>query len=122
MSLADQMRAQDGWGGDLERGGHWRQDPEMLVASNRRELGNYPAAAAGRDEFRGASGNVASGGASRGESERLNSAATGGSDGSYHLFIFFVLSVAVNLWMVHLLRSLYLRYRNLLSSLRSQTA
>ncbi len=45
------------------------------------------------------------------------------SDGSnnYHLFVFFVLSVAVNLWMMHLLRSLYVRYRNLLASLRGHS-
>ncbi len=35
-------------------------------------------------------------------------------------YVFFILSIAINLWMVHLLRSLYLRYRSLLSSLRSQ--
>lgn len=42
------------------------------------------------------------------------------TDNNYFFYVFFILSVAVNLWMVHLLRSLYLRYRNLLSSLRSQ--
>lgn len=41
-------------------------------------------------------------------------------DNNYFFYVFFILSIAVNLWMVHLLRSLYLRYRSLLSSLRNQ--
>lgn len=41
-------------------------------------------------------------------------------DNNYFFYVFFILSIAINLWMVHLLRSLYLRYRSLLSSLRSQ--
>ncbi|MFO0943235.1 MAG: hypothetical protein U0930_21075 [Pirellulales bacterium] len=42
-------------------------------------------------------------------------------ENNYFFYVFFILSIAVNLWMVHLLRSLYMRYRNLLSSLRSQS-
>lgn len=44
------------------------------------------------------------------------------TDNNYFFYVFFILSVAVNLWLVHLLRSLYLRYRGLLGSLRSQTS
>lgn len=43
-------------------------------------------------------------------------------DNNYFFYVFFILSIAVNLWMVHLLRSLYMRYRNLLTSLRSQSS
>lgn len=44
------------------------------------------------------------------------------NENSYFFYVFFILSIAINLWMVHLLRSLYLRYRNLLSSLRNQAS
>ncbi len=43
-------------------------------------------------------------------------------ENNYFFYVFFILSIAVNLWMVHLLRSLYMRYRNLLTSLRSQSS
>jgi hypothetical protein len=44
------------------------------------------------------------------------------AESNYLFYVFFVLSIAVNLWMIHLLRTLYLRYKNLLTSLRSGQA
>jgi|694.fasta_scaffold05459_6 hypothetical protein len=98
MSIADQMRSTGQWVATGNSNDNYQRNSRSLIAGNSpSDHQRYDGAASARGDY-------------------------SGNDNNYHLFIFFVLSVAVNLWMVHLLRSLYVRYKTLLASLRSQTA
>lgn len=123
QSISDRTRGLDPWGNPVISTGPVGRPGEPYLASRERDL------------LSATSGRISPSDTSASSDPMRNSDMTRNADLSdnpkgttpiestnYSLFVFFVLSVAVNLWMVHLLRSLYLRYRNLLTSLRSQTA
>jgi len=123
QSLADRARESDRWNSSSATGSTMGRPGDTLVASRPRDsLAMSDTARSPEDLQASASANPRGSFSNRGDFERQEQRQTvaGSENNHYHLFVFFVLSVAVNLWMVHLLRSLYLRYRTLLTSLRSQ--
>lgn len=120
QSLADRTRGTDRWGNAVTAGPPAGRPGDTLVASRPRDSQNLSDSTLTARDPMSASSGMESSSSHHDLLQRQTVAAK--ESNNYHLFVFFVLSVAVNLWMVHLLRSLYLRYRTLLTSLRSQTA
>ncbi|MBX3423985.1 MAG: hypothetical protein KF752_20700 [Pirellulaceae bacterium] len=123
MSIADQMRAQNRWQDTGMNSPQMGRQDTLIASNNRLHSDGYPTTSQSRDPSRISQADAGS--ASDYSRSDIGKGAAGSAvdaNDNYHLFVLFVLSVAVNLWMVHLLRSLYVRYRNLLASLRSPTA
>lgn len=129
MSITDRARGNDRWDGNSFANNPQMGRPgnETFITANQRDnrplFDNPSSASDGRTNMASTTGTDGSN--VRTDNNRTGQAAGGtaaaSNESNYHLFVFFVLSVAVNLWMMHLLRSLYVRYRNLLASLRGHT-
>lgn len=125
MSIADQMRSTGQWVANSNSNDNYQRNSRSLIAGNSpSDHLQYDGSASASSDYSGRPYDRAgvSGSGLDYDGRRIRDSQQAASDNNYHLFIFFVLSVAVNLWMVHLLRSLYVRYKTLLASLRSQTA
>jgi hypothetical protein len=121
LSIADRVRNSDPWPGLVAGNEPVGRPGETRVAAANRDSYPYDSGRFTRDEVSDSalSGNRTAGQRAIETNQGGQNLSQGTADSNFHLFVFFVLSVAVNLWMVHLLRSLYTRYRNLLTSLRS---
>lgn len=123
MSLADRSRGNDRWPGSLTNNEVLGRPGETLVASGNGQFPRNDFGNPGRGDSGSLANNTRDSQSQRSDAENMRQQISqGAAEGNFHLFVFFVLSVAINLWMVHLLRSLYMRYRTLLVSLRSSTS